>query len=153
MAKTLQKTIKLSRGMRPAQPRRCQGPQDLSRLELECMKAIWLHQATTVAAVQEHLLPFRPLAYTTVLTVLDRLAKKGAVSRIKQGKAHLYSPALSFETSRAEAIALLLDFYFDGAAEKLMNYLKSGDGEDVEARVQAARHVAGSPSEIQDCLL
>lgn len=117
------------------------------------MKAIWLHQATTVAAVQEHLLPFRPLAYTTVLTVLDRLAKKGAVSRIKQGKAHLYSPALSFEASRAEAIASLLDFYFGGTAEKLMDYLRSGDGDGATTRFQAARNVPEPSSEIQDCLL
>ena len=53
------------------------------------------------------LLPLRPLAYTTVLTILDRLARKGAVTRVKQGKAYVYAPSLSFELSRQEALTEL----------------------------------------------
>ncbi|MCI0418203.1 MAG: BlaI/MecI/CopY family transcriptional regulator, partial [Acidobacteria bacterium] len=99
MAKTLRKSIEISGRARRAGAKQCRGPQDLSRLELECMKAIWLRQAATVSDVQQFLLPDRPLAYTTVLTILDRLAKKGAVTRVKQGKAHVYAPSLSFELS------------------------------------------------------
>ena len=123
MAKAIAKKVEESPLLDPHPPRSCRGPQDLSRLELECMRAIWLGNALTVHAVQQFLTPSRPLAYTTVMTILDRLAHKGAVTRIKKGKAYLYAPALELEESRKVAVRQLVDFYFDGSFQKLMNYL------------------------------
>ena len=132
--------------------RQCRGPQELSRLELECMKAIWLRQAQTVSDVQESLLPLRPLAYTTVLTILDRLSRKGAVTRVKQGKAYVYAPALSFELSRQEALAELLQSYFEGSRERLIEFLESGT-----TRVRQPRPVhhprLENSADLQECLL
>jgi predicted transcriptional regulator len=154
MARTLRKTVEMSRASETTMPKKGCTPQHLSRLELQCMKAIWLNRATTVAEVRQYLSPSRPLAYTTVLTVLDRLAKKGAVSRVKRGKAHLYEPALSFEASRDEAIAALLDFYFQGSAEKLINYLANTnrDSQPASSFVSNGRSPSGI-STLQDCLL
>jgi len=153
MAKTLQKAIKVLPQAPQAGPRQCRGPQELSRLELECMKAIWLRQAQTVSDVQESLLPFRPLAYTTVLTILDRLSRKGAVTRVKRGKAYVYAPSLSFELSRQEALAELLQSYFEGSRERLINYLESS-----AARVRSEPHQLHSSrlensADLQECLL
>jgi predicted transcriptional regulator len=156
MAKAIAKKIEESPLLDPHLPRSCRGPQDLSRLELECMRAIWLGNALTVHAVQEFLAPTRPLAYTTVMTILDRLAQKGAVTRIKKGKAYLYAPALELEESRKVAVRQLVDFYFDGSFQKLMNYL--------DPRAFGTQEINGpgsSPNkttidifpEIQDCLL
>jgi len=128
VAKTLRKTLKLAKRVRGKSPSQCRGPQDLSQLELECMKTIWLQGASTVAEVQQCLSPSRPLAYTTVLTILDRLAKKGAVTRSKRGKAHLYEPVLSFEDSRKAAVNQVLDFYFQGSLEQLIEHLDHGAG-------------------------
>ncbi len=100
-------------------------PPVLSRLELACMKAIWCDGAKTVLQVQQRLKPKRPLAYTTVLTVLDRLVRKGALARVKQGKAYHYDPAFSYEESRQKAVAELTDFYFEGSIEKLLEFLNS----------------------------
>jgi BlaI family penicillinase repressor len=153
MARTHRKTIEM-RTLQTTMPKKGYTLRNLSRLELQCMRAIWLNRATTVAEVQQCLSPSRPLAYTTVLTVLDRLAKKGAVSRVKRGKAYVYEPALSFEASRDEAIAGLLDFYFQGSAEKLIDYLVN-----TNRAPQPASYFVGkgkSPSGIstmQDCLL
>src|SRR5262245_3483866 len=116
MAKTAQKKIEVSSRPTRTAARQCRGPQELSRLELECMKAIWLRSAQTVSDVQKGLLPLRPLAYTTVLTILDRLSRKGAVTRVKQGKAYVYTPSLSLELSRQEALAELLQSYFEASA-------------------------------------
>ena len=69
--------------------------RQLPELELEVMKVLWRRDTATVADVQEELKPARPLAYTTVMTVLDRLARKGVVTRSLTGKAWLYSAALS----------------------------------------------------------
>ena len=97
----------------------------LSRLELTCMKAIWCAGAKTVLQVQQQLKPRRPLAYTTVLTVLDRMVHKGALVRVKRGKAYQYEPAFSYEESRLKALAELIDFYFEGSPEKLREFLNT----------------------------
>ena len=113
------------------------------------MKAIWLERAVTVLEVQQSLRPRRPLAYTTVLTVLDRLAKKGALQRVKKGKAYYYEPALSFMESRQKALTDLIEFYFQGSAENLLHYLNGAKSEPSAA----AEPVSMSSPEITDCLL
>ena len=154
MAKTLRKAIEVLPHPARAGAKQCRGPQDLSRLELECMKAIWLRHARTVSDVRESLLPLRPLAYTTILTILDRLSRKGAVTRVKQGKAYVYAPSLSFELSRQEALTELLQSYFDGCRERLIEYLENGSA---SARQEQPKPLHPSRLEnsrdLQECLL
>src|SRR5277367_3767723 len=52
-------------------------------LEVECLKALWTLGEANVKDVRKALTGNRNLAYTTVMTVLDRLARKGGVSRRK----------------------------------------------------------------------
>lgn len=99
----------------------------LPELELEVMKALWRLEDGTVADVKEQLDPFRPLAYTTVMTVLDRLARKGAVSREKQGRGYLYTPAISSAHAREVAIERLLHDHFSDSPEKLAAFLQGKD--------------------------
>ena len=153
MAKTLRKAIETLPHSTQTGMRQCRGPQELSRLELECMKAIWLRQAQTVSDVQESLLPLRPLAYTTVLTILDRLSRKGAVTRVKQGKAYVYAPSLSFELSRQEALAELLQSYFEGSRERLIEYLETATvGARQEPRQIHHPRIENS-ADLQECFL
>jgi predicted transcriptional regulator len=151
MAKAIQRKIRTERIQARSEPGRCRGPQDLSRLELECMKAIWLEGAVTVLQVQTSLKEKRPLAYTTILTVLDRLAKKGALHRVKKGRAYYYEPALSFVESRDIAVAQLIDFYFQGSIDRLLHYL-SGLAHSPAVRSQSRSHSVRSP-EMVECLL
>jgi BlaI family transcriptional regulator, penicillinase repressor len=153
MAKTLRKAIDTLHQSAQTGMRQCRGPQELSRLELECMKAIWLRHAQTVSDVQENLLPLRPLAYTTVLTILDRLSRKGAVSRVKQGKAYVYAPALSFELSRQEALAELLQSYFEGSRERLIEYLETGGVRARQEPRQIHHPRLENSADLQECLL
>ncbi|MGH9425188.1 MAG: BlaI/MecI/CopY family transcriptional regulator [Terriglobia bacterium] len=154
MAKTLRKAIEPFPQPARTGKRECRGPQDLSRLELECMKAIWLRHAQTVSDVQESLLPLRPLAYTTVLTLLDRLSRKGAVTRVKRGKAYVYAPSLSLELSRQQALAELLQSYFDGSRERLLEYLENGttDSRREPPEPSHQSHLENS-RDLQECLL
>ena len=153
MAKTLKKAIETLSNSTQRGMRQCRGPQELSRLELECMKAIWLRHAQTVSDVQESLLPLRPLAYTTVLTILDRLSRKGAVTRVKRGKAYVYAPSLSFEFSRQEALTELLQSYFEGSRERLIEYLETGAvGASQEPR-QIHHPRLENSADLQECLL
>lgn len=62
-------------------------------LEAEVMEIIWRHGASTVNDVAGKLA--RPLAYTTVMTTLDRLFKKGLLERQKCERAFVYSARIS----------------------------------------------------------
>lgn len=98
----------------------------LTPLELAIMKSLWQRQDALVRDVQRDLLPTRPLAYTTVMTVLDRLFKKGLVRRRKKSRAHLYEPTVSESEARADAVEGLVEKYFEGSAADLMSYLDGG---------------------------
>ena len=68
----------------------------LGDLEHAVMDVLWARSApTSVRDVHEALVGDREIAYTTVMTVLDRLAKKGIVRRKLDGRAWLYLPAKS----------------------------------------------------------
>ena len=92
-------------------------------LELECLRALWILGEANVQAVRSQLEPRRPLAYTTVMTMLDRLARKQAVTRRKAGRSFLYTPLLSREQVRRFAVRELLDTLFDGSSDDLIAYL------------------------------
>lgn len=92
-------------------------------LELECLRALWILGEANVQAVRTHLEPNRPLAYTTVMTMLDRLARKQAVTRRKVGRSFLYTPVLSREQVRTLAVKELVNTLFDGSRDSLVAYL------------------------------
>lgn len=99
-------------------------PRELPpRLELECLKALWGLGEANVRDVQTAL--GRTLAYTTVMTVLDRLARRGCVERRKVGRGFIYSALLSRDSVRRVAIEDLIDCYFDGSEESLRHYLEA----------------------------
>jgi predicted transcriptional regulator len=65
----------------------------LGHLELKVMEVLWAHGESNVKDVVGQL--GRPLAYTTVMTTLDRLFKKGLLERRKLERAFTYSAKLS----------------------------------------------------------
>ena len=85
---------------------------DLPALELECMKAVWALGEATVEDVRARLLPERPLAYTTVMTVMGRLARKGLVTRPTRGRAPVYASAVPRESIRGHAVDRLWVTFF-----------------------------------------
>ncbi|MCZ2149762.1 MAG: BlaI/MecI/CopY family transcriptional regulator [Bryobacterales bacterium] len=123
----------------PRQPKEIPPP-----LELECLKALWAIGEGNVRAVQAQLEARRKLAYTTVMTLLDRLVKKGGVSRRKAGRAFIYSPVLDRETLRRKAIEELAEALFEGSEQLLLRYVNGKDGGkmgavvEVEERLDAA---------------
>ena len=75
---------------------------NLGDLELQVMEVLWSADgAMSVREVLAELTRDRDLAYTTVMTVLDRLSKKGRVTRQLQGRAGFYRPAESRATLMA----------------------------------------------------
>jgi predicted transcriptional regulator len=97
-------------------------------LELECLKALWNLGDGSVKDVRGVLTESRHLAYTTVMTVLDRLVKRGTVERRKIGRSFTYKPKVERQTLRALAVKELVDTFFDGSPEELLRHLAAGDG-------------------------
>ena len=74
---------------------RAPAPQPLGPLEIALMEVLWTRGEGNVRDVIDRL--GRPLAYTTVMTTLDRLYKKGLLTRRKFDRAFVYSAALTRE--------------------------------------------------------
>jgi len=120
---------------------------DLAPLELDCMNTLWPIGEATVREIREHLAERRPRAYTTIMTIMDRLARKGVVERRKVGRAYSYRPNLSMEAARAQALGQVLENFFGGSREALLAQL-GGDlqparsdsnlGQGLRARAAAA---------------
>ena len=98
---------------------------DLAPLELECMTVLWPLGAGTVREIHHRLTLSRPRAYTTVLTIMDRLAQKGIVTRRKVGRAYCYEPRLSVQEARLNAIGKIVEGFFDGSPQALAAHLSS----------------------------
>lgn len=96
-------------------------------LELLCLRALWTLGEGNVKAVRQIVAQSRPLAYTTIMTVLDRLVRKGNLTRRKVGRAFVYSPATSRDALRRAAIHELLDGFFDGSEANLMRFLRGSE--------------------------
>ncbi len=96
-------------------------------LELLCLKALWRLEEANVKAVQGVVGETRPLAYTTIMTVLERLLRKGKLARRKVGRSFVYKALASQEELRRAAVRELLDGFFDGSEEELLLFLGHGD--------------------------
>lgn len=110
-----------SAGMRIPPPRRA--VLDLAPLELDCMNMLWPMGEGTVREIRDRLASRRPRAYTTIMTIMDRLARKGIVERRKVGRAYVYRPNLSAEEARAQALSQVVENFFGGSKDALIAQL------------------------------
>ncbi len=99
----------------------------LGDLETEVMAVLWERGKATVQEVREALQSRRPLAYTTVMTVMSRLAKKGLLNRWKEGRAYVYSPATSQEKLAGNLMSSLIRRLYDGATGTAIAHLIEND--------------------------
>jgi predicted transcriptional regulator len=89
-----------------------------------------------VAEVRRIVAESRPLAYTTIMTVLDRLVRKGMLARRKVGRSFVYAPQATRDDARRAALRELLDGYFDGSEEELRQFLEKRPQPAVAVRVE-----------------
>jgi len=116
---------------------------DLAPLELDCMNTLWPMGQGTVREIRDRLAPRRPRAYTTIMTIMDRLARKGIVERRKVGRAYMYRPNLSAEEARGHALDQVIENFFAGSKEALLAQLNC---EGPRARAVAAAGAAAVAS-------
>jgi predicted transcriptional regulator len=102
-------------------------------LEAVIMDRAWEHaEPVTVRELHDELAAERVIAYTTVMSTMDNLHRKGWLNRVKEGKAYRYSPS----ASRAEYSARLMrEALADGGDTEMVlsHFLAQIDGEESEA--------------------
>ena len=69
----------------------------LGSLEMRILRAVWSRGSGTVREILADIAPDHPIAYTTVMTVMGRLAEKGLLRRELIGKTYQYAPAVTPE--------------------------------------------------------
>jgi predicted transcriptional regulator len=114
---------------------------DLAPLELDCMNMLWPAGEATVREIRDRLAARLPRAYTTIMTIMDRLTQKGVVARRKAGRAYVYRANLTAEDARRQAVGQVVENFFGGSKEALLAQL----GAAPDAASVAAPHAPLSP--------
>lgn len=96
------------------------------------MEVLWASDASLTARDVAAAVADRDLAYTTVMTVLDRLAKKGIARRTRDGRAWRYRPAAGRDAYVAELMLDALDLTGDRQAA-LVHFARAVSGDEADA--------------------
>jgi predicted transcriptional regulator len=92
----------------------------LTPQELEIMKVVWARRAATVRDVYEDLRSKRRIAYTTVMTMMNILERKGHLKKETEGRSFLYQPVRPKRQVVGAMVREFLDRVFGGSAETLL---------------------------------
>jgi len=121
----------------------------LGELETAVMELLWKESGQSVNEVEERLRQKRGIAHTTVSTTLDRMHRKGYLTREKQGKAFLYAPRYTreeFERGLAqEVLGALLNQFTEPALSAFVELVGDDAGklDKLEAMIRAKRRAQG----------
>lgn len=96
---------------------------DLSKLQVAVMRVLWDRQEATPAEVHRVLSRTRPLAITTVATLLARLEKRGAVAHRREGRALVYRASVSERQVRRTMLGGLVRSLFRSDPGELVSQL------------------------------
>ena len=99
----------------------------LGETEMEVLHHVWALGEASVADVHSVILKSRAIAYTTVMTVMKKLARKGFLHCDSSGSRYLYTPARAPARVRQELVQDLLDQVFQGSASALVQTLVRGE--------------------------
>jgi len=126
-------------------------PPEMTPAEFNVMKALWQLGRASVADVRAELSTGQniDLAYTTVMTLLTRLAGKGGVHVDKSRQPFLYRPAFRRESVLRHRLRRFVDTVFDGDADSLILQLVEDESLSLEElrRIERKLRVGADDSE------
>ena len=112
----------------------------LGDLEAEIMAILWARDESTVRNVYECLRGQRQIAYTTVMTVMSRLAEKGILLKDKKNTSFLYRPAVSREEFTRSTLGSIFDELLgDFGAPVISQFVETVGKEDPGKMEELAR--------------
>ncbi len=122
----------------------------LTEAELRLMKLLWVRGESAVADLVSALADETPLAYTSVLTTVRILEKKGYVTHRQEGRAFLYLPCVAeYEAGRSEVKHVLQRFFGNSRERLLLSLL--GDEEITADELQRLKEaIAAAPDDLPE---
>ncbi|MDH5432311.1 MAG: BlaI/MecI/CopY family transcriptional regulator [Gammaproteobacteria bacterium] len=99
-------------------------PIDLSDFELEVMQLFWQYPESTAPEIHKLIEQLRPVSYSTIKTIIDRLEKKQAISRSRQqGRTIYYFPLIEKNQLRKPMIKDFIKRVFLGESKPLVAHI------------------------------
>jgi predicted transcriptional regulator len=105
--------------------------------EFELMEVLWSRGEASVRQVWERVTPQRAVAYTTVMTILFKMYRKGVLSQRKEGKAYIYAPTMDREQALKGVVDQVRDVYFKGSTRELMRFIDDNRNERAVHQIAA----------------
>jgi len=96
---------------------------DLGELQREVIELVWDLGEATVHQVREILRRKKKLAYTTVLTAMQKLEKSGWLKHRSEGKTYVYMPTRTREEAGGKSLKKFMDRIYDGNALLMFQHL------------------------------
>lgn len=115
----------------------------LTTPQLEILRVLWERSEATVIEIQKALRAERPLATTTIATLLSRLEKRGLVAYRSEGRQYVYRAVLQEQDARQNALIAVTQGLFAGDVPSMVSQLLSshelrpGDLARVKALIEA----------------
>ncbi len=94
--------------------------REASNLEKLVLDFLWANGRSTAEAVREGLTAGKPLAESTVRTLLRRLEEKGHVRHVVEGRAYVYTPVEKPRNAAVRALRQIVERFCGGSVEELV---------------------------------
>jgi predicted transcriptional regulator len=122
----------------------------LTEAELRLMKVLWTRGESGVAELVEAVSDETPLAYTSVLTTIRVLEKKGYVVHRQEGRAFLYRPCVAEREAGISEVRHVLNRFFGNSRERLLLSLLGDDEVTAEELQRLKEAIANTPDEREE---
>ena len=122
----------------------------LASLQLAIMQVLWEQSEATVAEVRESLATTRPLAYTTVGTMLAKMEQNGQVKHRMQGRVNVYRPAIERKQVSRLMVSDLADRLFGGDLAEMVSHLLDSADVSPEELSQLKKLIREKEQEMRD---
>lgn len=119
--------------------------KQLGDVELEILNIVWKLKKATVSDVHKEILKHRESAYTSVMTMMQSLAKKGILNFEKVGRSYLYKAAEEPSAIRSNLLERTTDLVFGGSMVSLVQHmvkhekLSEAELKELEEIIQSSR--------------
>ena len=113
----------------------------LGHLEADVLKIVWDIGKVSVRDVYEKLQKQREIAYTTVMTIMVRLAKKKILKKEKEGLAYLYSPMYSREEFAMNMVKKVMDGIMEDYTDLAFSHFVDRLNKEDDAKIQILEQI------------
>ena len=122
----------------------------LAELQLAIMQVLWERGEATVGEVRDALEPGRPLAYTTIGTMLAKMEEKGQVTHRSDGRVNIYRARIQQEQVSRSMVTDLVERLFAGDVTQMVCHLLEGCEADRNDLAQLKTLIRQKEQELRD---